>query len=81
MTIIVKSQDENVITLPSRLLEGLHWPEGSEIKVIMDGQVLRLAPLDQFLALRGSLREDESFDEAMQLLNESWQSWTVATSA
>lgn len=81
MTIIVKSQDEDVIILPARLLEGLHWPEGSEIKVIMDGQVLRLAPLDQFLALRGSLQDDESFDEAMQLLNESWQSWTVATSA
>lgn len=81
MTIIVKSRDEDVITLPSQLLEGLHWPEGSEIKVIMDGQVLRLAPLDQFLALRGSLQDDESFDEAMQLLNESWQSWTALTSA
>lgn len=81
MTIIVKSRDDNVITLPARLLEGLHWPEGMEIKVIQDGQVLRLAPLDQFLALQGSLQEDELFDEAMQLLNNAWQSWTMSTSA
>ncbi len=81
MTIVIRSREDDVIAIPARLLEGLRWSEGSEIKVVLDGQVLRLTPLDQFLALRGLLQNDNSFDEAIQSLNKAWQSWTTQTSA
>ena len=81
MTIVIRSREDDVIAIPARLLEGLLGAEGSEIKVVLDGQVLRLTPLDQFLALRGLLQNDNSFDEAIQSLNKAWQSWTTQTSA
>jgi hypothetical protein len=35
------------------------------------GQFLRLASLEQFLALRGALQEDEEFDEAIEFLDQA----------
>lgn len=55
--------------------------EGDEVKTAVEGQSLRLTPLDQFLALRGALREDESFDTAIEFLEKAWLSWTIPGSA
>jgi hypothetical protein len=33
------------------------------------------------LALRGTLADDEAFDEAMSLLEQGWQAWPVLDSA
>jgi hypothetical protein len=81
MTIVVKSSDENTISLPERLLNELKLREGDEVKAIRDGATLRLARLDTFLALRGVLADDDAFDKAIQLLDESWQSWLPQNSA
>lgn len=68
MTIIIKSSDEQAISLPTWLMEVLNLREGDEVKAIVDGQTLRLTPLDKFLSLRGTLAEDESFDRAMEFI-------------
>ena len=81
MTLVVQSSNEDTISLPARLMKLLNLQEGDEIKTIVEGQTLRLAPLDQFLALRGVLREDEAFDTAMEFLDQAWQSWTIPNSA
>lgn len=73
MTIVVKSSSEDTISLPTWLMQLLNLQEGDEIKTIIDGQTLRLAPLDQFLALRGVLSEDKAFDEAIEFLDQAWQ--------
>jgi len=76
MTIVVKSKDEQTISLPASLLKRLRLREGDEIKAILDGQTLRLSKLDDFLSLQGALAGDSGFDEAMALVDEAWQSWT-----
>jgi len=81
MTVVVKSSSEDTISLPAWLMNLLNLQEGDEIKTIIDGQTLRLARLDQFLALRGALREDKAFDEAIEFLDQAWQSWTMPNSA
>jgi hypothetical protein len=80
MTVVVISSEDDVISLPSRLMAGLKWREGDEIKVILDGQTLRLTRLDNFLALRGALADDDAFDEAMEQIEQQWQSWTIPSS-
>ena len=77
MTMIVQSSDDDVISLPSWLMKILNLQEGDEIKTIIDGQTLRITPLDQFLALRGVLEDDQEFDSAIEFLNQAWQEWTV----
>lgn len=81
MTIVVKSSNEDTIYLPVWLMKLLNLQEGDEIKTIVEGQTLRLTPLDRFLTLRGTLREDKAFDEAIDYLNQAWQSWTLPNSA
>lgn len=81
MTLVVKSSSEDTISLPAWLMKSLNLQEGDEIKTIIEGQTLRLAPLDQFLALRGALREDQAFDAAIEFLDQAWQSWTIPNSA
>lgn len=76
MTIVVKSKDEQTISLPASLLKRLRLREGDEIKAILDGQTLRLSKLDDFLSLQGALASDSGFDEAMALVDEAWRSWT-----
>jgi antitoxin component of MazEF toxin-antitoxin module len=77
MTLIVQSSSEDVISLPTWLMNILNLREGDEIKTIIDGQTLRITPLDQFLALRGALENDQEFDTAIEFLNQAWQEWTV----
>ncbi len=80
MTTIVKSSTEDVITLPSSLMAILDLQEGDEVKAVTEGHSLRLTPLDKFLALRGILREDKSFDEATEYLNRAWKLWKTGES-
>jgi antitoxin component of MazEF toxin-antitoxin module len=77
MTLVVKSSDDDVIVLPAWLMKLLDLQEGDKIKTIIEGHTLRLARLDQFLALRGALRDDDDFDAAIALLEQGWQSWTI----
>jgi antitoxin component of MazEF toxin-antitoxin module len=81
MTTVVKSSDENKIAMPSYLMERLNLHDGDEVKAIIEGQSLRLARIDEFLALRGALAEDEEFDLAMELIDQAWQAWKSPTSA
>lgn len=80
MTLIVQSSSEDVISLPAWLMNILNLHEGDEIKTIIEGQTLRITPLDQFLALRGALENDQEFDTALEFLNQAWQEWTVTGS-
>ncbi|MCB0208904.1 MAG: hypothetical protein KDJ52_06230 [Anaerolineae bacterium] len=80
MTTVTKSSDEAVISLPAWLMESLNLKEGDEIKAFVEGATLRIAPLDKFLALRGVLKDDEAFDEALDYLDKDWQSWTIPPS-
>ncbi len=73
MTVIVQSSSEDVISLPAWLMKVLNLHEGDEIKTVIDGQTLRITPLDQFLALRGALENDQAFDTAIEFLNQAWQ--------
>jgi len=76
MTIVVKSTPDDTISLPKQLLESLKLSEGEEVKAVVKGQTLRLARLDEFLALRGVMADDDAFDEAMTYLKEIWDKWT-----
>ena len=80
MTMIVQSSTENVISLPVWLMKSLDLHEGDEIKTIIEGQTLRLTPLEKFLALRGALKDDQEFDSAIAYLNQAWQEWTLPDS-
>jgi antitoxin component of MazEF toxin-antitoxin module len=81
MTLVVKSTKSDTIFLPEKLMESLNLQEGETIKAIIEGQTLRLARLEAFLNLRGSLADDDEFDEAVESLQNSWNSWTYPTSA
>lgn len=76
MTIIVQSSTEDVISLPARLMKLLNLREGEEIKTVIEGQTLRLTPLQSFLSLRGVLQDDPEFDTAIEYLRQAWQEWT-----
>jgi antitoxin component of MazEF toxin-antitoxin module len=77
MTIIVQSSMENVIALPVGIMESLDLREGEEIKTVIEGQTLRLASVEKFLALRGALKHDREFDTAITYLNQEWQEWIL----
>jgi antitoxin component of MazEF toxin-antitoxin module len=81
MTLVVKSSDEDTISLPARLMTVLNLREGEPIKAIVEGQTLRLARLSSFLSLRGALADDEAFDRALDFMDRAWQSWTIPASA
>jgi len=80
MTITVKRSDEDTIFLPAWLLAILKLQEGSAVKAVVEGQSLRLARLDEFLALRGALANDQEFDRAMNSLDQMWTQWTLPNS-
>ncbi len=80
MTLVVQSSSEDVISLPSWLMDILNLREGDEIKTVVDGQTLRITPLEQFLALRGALKDDPEFDAAIKQLNQGWQEWQIPDS-
>jgi antitoxin component of MazEF toxin-antitoxin module len=69
MTVIVKSTNEDVIALPFWLMKLLNLREGDKIKTVIEGQMVRLTPLDKFLSLRGALSDDKDFDAAIESLN------------
>jgi antitoxin component of MazEF toxin-antitoxin module len=81
MTIIVKSSNEDAITIPAALMSALNLREGDEVKAIVDGETLRLARLNKFLSLRGALADDEAFEHAMEANEQAWQAWTKTASA
>jgi antitoxin component of MazEF toxin-antitoxin module len=65
---VIKSTDENTISIPEHLMDALRLHEGDQVKTIVDGVTLRLASLSRFLALHGIFAEDEGFIEAMRSL-------------
>lgn len=81
MTVVVRSSDEDQISIPSRLMEELHLREGEEIKATVQGETLRFGRLNGFLALRGALAGDSAFDDAMELIEHQWRAWTAPGSA
>ena len=66
--------------MPGWLMNALNLKEGDQVKPVIEGQNMRLAPLDRFLALRGVLSKDEGFDQAMADIDQAWQTWTTTTS-
>ncbi len=81
MTLIVKSMDDNVISLPRWLMTHLNLVDGDSISPVVEGTALHLKPLQRFLALRGLLRYDDSYEKAIGELEASWQVWTFPESA
>ena len=81
MTIIVKSINDNTISLPGWLMKNLNLHDGEEVKTVIEGKTLRLSSLNQFIALRGALSEDDEFDTAIEFLNKAWDSWKTQDSA
>ena len=81
MTIIVKSVNENTISLPGWLMENLNLNDGEEVKTIIEGKKLHLSSLNQFIALRGTLSDDNGFDTAIEFLDKAWDSWKTQDSA
>ena len=81
MSLIVKSSSKDVISLPDWLMDTLNLHEGDEVKTTIEGQTLRITSLDHFLALRGTLEDDQEFDTAIEFLNQAWKEWTEPNSA
>lgn len=81
MSTVVKSTNENIISMPNWLMSMLNLRDGDEVKAIVEGERLRLASLNKFLALQGALRDDEAFDQAMELIEKAWQEWKINDSA
>ncbi len=81
MATVVKSTDENTIALPEQLMAGLGLSEGDEVRAVLDGETIRFARLNEFLALRGALAHDQGFDDAMQQVSEAWELWKLPDSA
>jgi len=80
LTLIVKSSNDETIALPIWLMKLLNLHEGDQIKPIIEGQAIRLTPVDQFLSLQGILKDDTDFEEAIEFLNQGWQSWKLPES-
>jgi antitoxin component of MazEF toxin-antitoxin module len=81
MTIVARSTKTDTIFLPERLFSLLKLREGDAVKVIVEGQTLRVARLEAFLNLRGALADDEAFDHAMAEIDQGWNEWTLPASA
>lgn len=81
MTVVAKSRRSDTIFLPERLLTLLKLREGDAVKIVIEGQTLRVARLEAFLSLRGALADDEAFDHAMAEIDQGWNEWTLPASA
>ena len=81
MTLIVRSTAEDTISIPDWLMKALNLVDGTTVKATVDGQTLNLSPIAKFLALRGILKDDDVFEEAINSLDEQWQTWTADLSA
>ena len=80
MTVTVRSSNEEIMTMPIWVMKRLNLHDGEEIAPIIEGQSIRFSPVEQFLGLRGVLRDDADFDAAMELLEQRWQTWTFPES-
>ncbi len=78
---IAQSTSEDVISLPRWLMQVLNLREGDAIKTVVEGQSVRLTSLDHFLTLRGALKDDQDFDQAVTYLQQAWDTWTTLDSA
>lgn len=81
MTLVARSTRADTIFLPERLFSLLKLREGDAVKIVVEGQTLRVARLEAFLNLRGALAHDEAFDRAMEDLDQGWNAWTLPASA
>ena len=81
MMVIAKSSRDDTIFLPEQLMALLQLHEGDEVKATIEGQVLRLAQVEAFLALRGVFADDDQFDDAMLVMHKGWDSWILPVSA
>jgi len=77
---VVQSTNNDVISLPQWLMNSLNLHDGDKIKPVVEGHLLRLSNLDQFLALKASLKDNNDFDSAIENLNGKWQSWKTPES-
>ena len=75
MTLIVRSSTEDVLALPTWLMNLLNLHDGEAVKTVVEGQTLKLTSVENFLSLRGALAEDQSFDEAIAFLQQAWEQW------
>lgn len=80
MTIVIRSINEDTISLPSSILKSLRLQDGDEVKAVLEGDTLRLSKVEDFLGLRGVLADDTEFDSALELLDKNWQAWTLSNS-
>ena len=76
MTVTVSTSNEEMMTLPAWVMKRLNLRDGEKITPIIEGQSIRFDSLDQFLRLRGILRDDQEFDAALELLEQRWRTWT-----
>ncbi|MCA9871779.1 MAG: hypothetical protein H6649_10915 [Caldilineae bacterium] len=81
MTVVAKSTRDDTIFLPEDLLTLLSLKEGDAVKAIIDGQTLKVARLEAFLKLRGTLADDDAFDQAIEELEQGWTAWNTPASA
>ena len=81
MAIVITSANDDIIAMPAWLMKALNLHDGATVKATIEGQSLNLSPLNEFLALRGVLRDDDPFEEAINSLNGQWDEWTQNLSA
>ena len=78
MTLTIQRSEGPTIAIPGDLLSRLQLREGDEVTPVVQEGTLRLTQVDRFLALRGSMAEDDGFDRAMDEIAGAWQSWNSA---
>ncbi len=69
MTVIVRSSNEEMMTLPTWMMKRLNLRDGEKITPIIEGQSVRFSAVEQFLSLRGILRDNTEFDTAIDLMS------------
>jgi antitoxin component of MazEF toxin-antitoxin module len=81
MAIVIVGTDEKHMALPADIMAALNLHVGDEVTAVVEGDAIRVSRLDKFLALRGSLANDNAFDQSIEALDQEWQAWTSAASA
>ena len=81
MTLIVTSTTDDTISIPAWLMKALNLTDGTTVNATVEGQTLSLSPIAKFLSLRGIFQDDDTFEEAINSLDEQGQSWTTDLSA
>ena len=60
MTLIVTSSSDDTIAIPVWLMKALNLRDGTSVKATIEGQLLSLSPIAEFLAPRGLFHDDDS---------------------